>query len=934
MAYFTIEGYNSYSGCDITVTASLPSINGETASRYYTLGSLQTLSISTHQDKRPVRSLGVINAKDYVMGPRTIAGSMVFAVFNKHFAMEIMRDLGADGANVVLPDEIPALNITVNFANEYGRMSRMAIYGVKIINEGQVMSINDLYTENTYQFVALGLEPLNTAIGECEGPSSSSTSVGMEKVNGKVTPIKANPALLSNPELLKAAQQDRTRLLNYGYVGKDIVVTDVTNSTDALLEDDVFVNNSGANIVEQIQNNSKIDKDIIEEINTPSDYNSIILDVAVEQPTSTNDLGLAVFTLTPKQTQGTIYIYHPESTQKDKEYSISVSEKKALVISLPVGKYQAQYINNNGETSNVVAFIIEKYTEPKISDYLMIYPFIEKVTNDSITVGSPDPTHNTVVCFENGGPSTTVPLGKKPVKVTDLKPDTEYKIYTANDNSVANSRSQVITVKTYSRENEEVLMLKQYLNTNNNMLLSVKPDDNIFDDYDYYKYNTLIDMILDMSESHEKQELLIYATNLTNQIYTSHNIDNPLHIVNDIQETPFSTVISIDNYKDMYIYTNNNFKTTLNANLNAASETFCGKPGKHYSVFGVTDNNSRSVKQHFNICKSSSYSVLDRYCETGEYKNIDLSDYLTQYAVYTYKTVEALSIRDNLHSDINILEPPYIYQEDDEVYANINYLSLNKNTTYYLCCSELYDALDYCPVRKIEFTLDTITSALRLKDKYLGMIPDKKYLFWIEDFNFIKISKPYLFVYNTQNEFNELKTIYKKELYSKLLSLKRDVLRAYGNKTVIDDLFDYLYSLEPSQKDFDSTFTIELINKLSSSYYVSNTLDPLFEIMKVTHSYNDITNLPDIEINKKERTITFNNLNNYYICAKEYLDSEETRIFDNKGAITYGKDGITMIYLINHNMVYKSGFILIDNFTNEIKYTLDLENKIKEVGDK
>ena len=158
MAYFTIEGYNSYSGCDITVTASLPPINGQIINKYYTLGSLQTLSISTHQDKRPVRSLGVINAKDYVMGPRTIAGSMVFAVFNKHFATEIMNDLGASGGkNVVLPDEIPALNITINFANEYGRMSRMAIYGVKIINEGQVMSINDLYTENTYQFVALGL---------------------------------------------------------------------------------------------------------------------------------------------------------------------------------------------------------------------------------------------------------------------------------------------------------------------------------------------------------------------------------------------------------------------------------------------------------------------------------------------------------------------------------------------------------------------------------------------------------------------------------------------------------------------------------------------------------------------------------------------------------------------------------------------------------
>jgi hypothetical protein len=65
LAVFNIEGYNSYSGCDITVTASLPIINGETIGKYYTLGSIQTLSISTHQDKRPVRSLGVINARRY-----------------------------------------------------------------------------------------------------------------------------------------------------------------------------------------------------------------------------------------------------------------------------------------------------------------------------------------------------------------------------------------------------------------------------------------------------------------------------------------------------------------------------------------------------------------------------------------------------------------------------------------------------------------------------------------------------------------------------------------------------------------------------------------------------------------------------------------------------------------------------------------------------
>ena len=153
MAKFEINGYDSYSGCDIVVTAKLNVLHETKKAmkeKVYTLGSLQTLSISTHQDKKPVRVIGSVNALDYTMGQRTIAGSLVFAVFDQHFATEMFNDLEElTGRTFFLPDELPALDITVTFANEYGRQSRMAIYGVRIINEGQVMSINDLYTENT-----------------------------------------------------------------------------------------------------------------------------------------------------------------------------------------------------------------------------------------------------------------------------------------------------------------------------------------------------------------------------------------------------------------------------------------------------------------------------------------------------------------------------------------------------------------------------------------------------------------------------------------------------------------------------------------------------------------------------------------------------------------------------------------------------------------
>ena len=60
----------------------------------------------------------------------------------------------------VLMDEVAPIDLTVTMANEFGVNSRLAIYGVRLFSEGQVMSINDIYTENTYQYVALNVDYL------------------------------------------------------------------------------------------------------------------------------------------------------------------------------------------------------------------------------------------------------------------------------------------------------------------------------------------------------------------------------------------------------------------------------------------------------------------------------------------------------------------------------------------------------------------------------------------------------------------------------------------------------------------------------------------------------------------------------------------------------------------------------------------------------
>lgn len=153
----------SFSGCDIVATIEIAPTTGKKV--YATLGTLQTISYSIHQEKIPVRTLGNMNAKDWIFGPRTIAGSLVFAVLNKHWLVEIYDEL-YDNAEMksthFIPDEIPPFNITITFANEYGFDSKMVLYGVRIVDEGQTMSINDLYIENTYQFVACDINIMDS----------------------------------------------------------------------------------------------------------------------------------------------------------------------------------------------------------------------------------------------------------------------------------------------------------------------------------------------------------------------------------------------------------------------------------------------------------------------------------------------------------------------------------------------------------------------------------------------------------------------------------------------------------------------------------------------------------------------------------------------------------------------------------------------------
>ena len=153
--------YTSYSGNDMVCIFELPMVNGKNITKV--VGEMQTISYSLYNQKMPVRVLGDMNYKSYVFSNRMVAGKMIFTVFDRHWAQSMMNDYlnAISNKSHVLIDEIPPINVTISMTNEYGSSSRLALYGVTFVSEGQVMSVQDMYTENTFEFFAKDVDYLS-----------------------------------------------------------------------------------------------------------------------------------------------------------------------------------------------------------------------------------------------------------------------------------------------------------------------------------------------------------------------------------------------------------------------------------------------------------------------------------------------------------------------------------------------------------------------------------------------------------------------------------------------------------------------------------------------------------------------------------------------------------------------------------------------------
>lgn len=158
----------SFAGTDISATMVIPSIdriNGTIQSMdVLELAEIQTISYSIHRENSPIRTIGHVNPRGFVKGGRTIAGSIIFTVFNEYafYRIKEYRQIMSETGLFFAPlaDMLPPFDIVLTFFNEYGLGAKMKIYGVTIVDEGQTMSVDDLITEQTYTFMARGIQPM------------------------------------------------------------------------------------------------------------------------------------------------------------------------------------------------------------------------------------------------------------------------------------------------------------------------------------------------------------------------------------------------------------------------------------------------------------------------------------------------------------------------------------------------------------------------------------------------------------------------------------------------------------------------------------------------------------------------------------------------------------------------------------------------------
>ncbi len=159
----------SYAGSDILCILFIPSSKTQTQTDpgfVEIQNKLQTITISSARSVMPVRRIGETSPADYTRGSRTIAGSMVFTTTLRDAFVSALSKSLKDGEPSTEPtifvDQIPKFGMAFQASNELGGVSSALLVNITLTNFGTTFSIDDIYTESTFTYVAEQYFPMSS----------------------------------------------------------------------------------------------------------------------------------------------------------------------------------------------------------------------------------------------------------------------------------------------------------------------------------------------------------------------------------------------------------------------------------------------------------------------------------------------------------------------------------------------------------------------------------------------------------------------------------------------------------------------------------------------------------------------------------------------------------------------------------------------------
>jgi len=913
--YDIITQNKSFSGVDMVATVQM-TING--IKETYTLGSLQTLSYSIHMQRAPIRAIGDVNAKDYVLGPRTIAGSLIFAVFNKHFAYEIMKNIkksyGLKTNHAFLADELPPFDVTVSFANEYGAKAKMVIYGIRLVNEGQVMSVNDIYTENTYQFVATDIEYLTDENGY------SSYQIIQDK------PKIESSSPISNTETI------------------------------------------GKEISEKIKNQKDDDeKDII-----------ISLRITNVSAASENKKGVVKIQLVPWQQAGTLII-RGESLSANINIDVSDYKNADIYIELDAGNYTAKF---EGETDKIYShetnFSVGALSVN--NELLQAAPIIEYCTDREIVVYSNNKDHNVVLYAKIDGSGVLewsyANISARRARLKELDPETTYIIYTAGQTT--ESVRVYATTKEFNYEPYNALIelvlcnqaslkegtLADYINVINEIkdvgfeeglsaaqaileyrerilkaILSLNPSN--FPSYGEYE--------IVYAELYKKYNICYHLIMMNNMIhndgYYALNQYMPIRPpVPEMADAVNCIFLLDENVKKLEFYRHVGKITQFAADVDKISFydygngkkafRFLGKQGYYYTVYAFGPRGERSPGLQFYVLtdKERTKAIGDYNAETRAVNTLLLE---AERAIG--KEIQQLNINEDNYNrllvekakemEINIFPAPTVIE------SNVSRITVdvsnNKsiglfNSEFYAVISDVNEAM-YDKVRyKKLITSDTV----EFTPAYGGIKADKIYAIWIENAEGKQVS-PCITVPVYSAATAELLGEEERITLYRVKKIINQVKQTLGNKiNITNDISSAIENLEIDEtvtyKNVFDKLTLNMLSYIPKIANVDKVIKAIYESQIDILYHVDTTFFRNITVDNN--TISFDAKAHGYILSVykiNHYNVLNTAIKVNASeakSVTYDKEyRYVVIFATSPDLYTKSGMIFIDTLTDSIK---------------